>query len=156
LEEIAQFYVCGNFYDCFWVISLPILVGVGSQQKCSSALDRAGNDADRDTPTVFGSLESNDLRGQGIFGVELEIQSSGIENHSGLALIVVLKLTYPVRKAAHAGDNSSSQHHSSLPHIFSISKEAGRSKEKEYLVWPLMEVGEAVIEEGSTGDCGSR
>jgi hypothetical protein len=59
-----------------------------------------------ETVPVLASLETGHVGREGIRMVELHVQRTGEEVHSGLGTIEVVELGDPEREVSHAGDNS--------------------------------------------------
>ena len=105
VKMVAESNVGRDLNDRLRMMSTALLIRIGAKNECAFSQYRTGNNADRDTASIFLCFETNDRIGQVIRLFELDIQCAWEESHSGLAKIIIVQFLDPVGEVPHPGYN---------------------------------------------------
>src|SRR6185437_1568006 len=82
------------------------LIQIGAQDERRLAANGTWQDIHGNSASIFRTLQAKYIRGKAERFREFNIQSPGIKNHAGLALVVFLQLSDPVGEVSLAGYDS--------------------------------------------------
>ena len=93
---VAKLHVGCDLDDSAGMVTTALLVCVCAEDKRRPAEYGAGDDVYRDGAAILLPLESNDIDGQSVGLIELKVEGSRKEAHSGFAKVVIVQLLDPV------------------------------------------------------------
>jgi hypothetical protein len=105
MKVVTKFYVGCDLNDGPGMMTSALLVGVSAKNKCAPAEDGTRDDVDRNRAAIFLSFKASDFAGQAVRMIELNVQGSGKEVHSGLSLVMIVQLLDPIGEVSDAGDD---------------------------------------------------